>query len=301
MKNDRGDNLAEFVQFATSKTPVAHFLLLTLFFAVLVVVFWNPGWILSFTTQNSALDSQVQIALTAISGFLVLVLSRVILVLVAGKLKPSTIGCIIWLLTELIIAIAMMSLALWIVSGLGTLNLAPLAGEFVLAVIVVEVIPYLVSFLVFRLREAQNEIQRLNGKLFDAQVILGMSAANDPRVVNFYDKGNKLTFSTSCNNILYIEAADNYVNIHYLNEGREDTFILHNSLKEVEARLSDTPMTRCHRSYIVNMENVKLLRKDGAALLLELEGTSKTVPVTKTYSELITERIAPAINTMYKI
>ena len=32
----------------------------------------------------------------------------------------------------------------------------------------------------------------------------------------------------------YIEAADNYVNIHYVNAGKEETFILLNSMKNIE-------------------------------------------------------------------
>lgn len=301
MKSDQRDNLTEFARFLTRRTPVSHFLLLTVFFAVLIVVFGDPSAILSFTTQNTTLDPQIQIAITTISGVAMLVVSRLVLMVISRSLRPSAIGCILWLLAELIAIIAVLSLTLWLVSGTGQLDLATLSGDFLLAVIAVEALPYLVAFLAFRLKEAQDEVQRLHSKLFDAQAIIGLSAANDPRIVNFYDRGNRLAFSTSCSNILYIEAADNYVNIHYQNENHEDTFILHNTLKDVESRLKDTPMIRCHRCYIVNLENVKLLRKEGSTLLLELEGTTKTVPVTKTYSEIITERIAPALNTMYQI
>lgn len=301
MKNDQQYNLTEFARFLTKRTPVSHFLLLTIFFSVLIVVFGDPSDILSFTTQNTKMAAQVQVAITSAAGLAMLVISRIVLMAISGSLRPSAIGCIIWLLTEIIAIIAVLSLTLWLVSGTGRLELATLAGDFLLALLAVEALPYLVSFLAFRLKEAQDEVRHLQSKLFDAQAILGFSDANDPRILNFYDRGNKLAFSTSCANILYIEAADNYVNIHYLNEGHEDTFILHNTLKEMDARLKDTPMIRCHRSYIVNLENVKLLRKEGPALLLELEGTNKTVPVTKTYSGTITERIAPALNTIYKI
>ena len=109
--------------------------------------------------------------------------------------------------------------------------------------------------------------------------------------INFYDKSNKLVFSTSCPNILYIEAADNYVNVHYLDENREETFIVHNSLKDTERYTVDTSLIRCHRGYIVNIDNVKLLRKDGANLILELNGCNKTIPVTKTYAAGITARL----------
>ncbi len=205
-------------------------------------------------------------------------------------------GCLIWILAELIIIIAALCFLLWQVSGGGHLSLAPLAGDILLGIITIEAIPYTITYLAFRLRDEQREVIRLRSELEHYQLqetITPMSAGE--RIINFYDRGNRLVFSTSGRNVLYIESADNYVNIHYLNEGNEDTFILHNTLKDLERRLIDTPMLRCHRGYMVNIENVKLLRKEGITLLLELNGSSKTIPVTKTYAASVTERLAPTI------
>ena len=90
-------------------------------------------------------------------------------------------------------------------------------------------------------------------------------------------------------NVLYVEAADNYVNIHYLNDGKEDTFILHNSLKEIEKRFVGSSLLRCHRGYMVNVENVKLMRKESIGLVLELIQSVHTIPVSKSYTASITQ------------
>ena len=95
-------------------------------------------------------------------------------------------------------------------------------------------------------------------------------------------------FSTRFANVLYIEAADNYANIHYLNDDKEDTFILHNSLKDLEKEYSGMGLLRCHRGYMVNVVNVKLMRKERSGMVLELSSSSKTIPVSKSYTAAVT-------------
>ena len=262
-----------------------------------MVVFGQPMELLDFTTQQTTLNPQLQITYTTIAGLLALALSRGLLYFLSRRQNITPMGCLIWILAELITTISVLSFTLWQVSGTGRLTLAPLAGDFLLGIIAIEALPYTISFLVFRLCEEENEVERLQELLQQLQPdnLMGTTPSGE-HVVNFYDKGNRLVFSISSSNILYIEAADNYVNIHYLNDGHEDTFILHNTLKELEKRLASTTLQRCHRGYMVNIKNVKLLRKEGASLILELNCSTKTIPVTKTYAGTITERIAPNIN-----
>lgn len=287
-------NLAEIDRFFTLRTPLLHFFALTIFFTVLMVVFGQPLDLLELTTQQSDIHPMAQLAATAVAGLLVIGVSRMLLYIYSRRSSISPMGCLLWILVELIATISVMCLTLWQISGGGKLMLAPLAGDLLMGVLVIEALPYLIAYLAYRLYEEKLEVKRLQEQLDQLQpkepVVAGQPG---DRTVNFYDKGKRLVFSTAGTNILYVEAADNYVNIHYLNEGHEDTFILHNSLKEMEKQLSDTPLTRCHRGYIVNIENVKLLRKEGASLLLELTGSSKTIPVTKTYAADITARLAP--------
>lgn len=288
-------NLAEITPFFTQKTSISHFLILTVFFAVLIVVFGEPTGLLAFTTQSSSIIPQLQIAFTTVAGLLTLIASRIFLAILASRHDVTPTGILIWILVELIVNIAVLCFVLWQVSGGGRLTLTPLAGDLLLGLIAIEAMPYVISFLIYRLREEEREVQRLQ-ELLDqnqSQEILVAGPLGE-RTINFYDRGKRLVFSTAGKNVLYIEAADNYVNIHYLNEGHEDTFILHNTLKEMERQLADTSLLRCHRGYMVNIDNVKLLRKEGISLILELSGSSKNIPVTKTYASTVTERLAPS-------
>ena len=287
-------DLAEISPFFTQKTPILHFLLLTVFFTVLVVVFGQPLGLLHFTEDRSELDGHLQVSLMAAAGLMVVSASRWLLSGYSHRRNAAPMTILIWLLAELIAVIAVMELVLWGLSGGGRLQMAPLAADLLMGILIVEALPYVIAMLVFRLRLEHAEVLRLHALVEDLHPADALNASGQSeRTVNFHDKGGRLVFSTQGGNILYIEAADNYVNIHYLNDGHEDTFILHNSLKELEQRMQGGFMLRCHRGYMVNVDNVKLLRKEGQQLLMELNGSAKVIPVTKTYASSVTERLAP--------
>ncbi len=57
----------------------------------------------------------------------------------------------------------------------------------------------------------------------------------------------------SCPDILYIEAMDDYVQIHTSN----NSYLLQQSMNSLEARLNPDQFIRAHRSYIVNIDAIK--------------------------------------------
>ena len=59
------------------------------------------------------------------------------------------------------------------------------------------------------------------------------------------------------------EIADNYVQIWYLNKGVVTKVMLRNTLKAMEEQFEGTKCTiECHRSYMVNLEHVKVIRRE---------------------------------------
>ena len=137
-----------------------------------------------------------------------------------------------------------------------------------------------------RMRDLRKENEQLRQHFQHQEENIKMT--NGDQNINFYDKGGRLAFSTRIGNVLYIEAADNYANIHYMNEGKEDTFILHNSMKDIERDYFASGLLRCHRGYMVYVGNVKVMRKVRGGFLLELNHTARTLPVTKTYASVFT-------------
>jgi DNA-binding LytR/AlgR family response regulator len=112
--------------------------------------------------------------------------------------------------------------------------------------------------------------------------------ATPQKICSFYDEKNELRFSVNRNNLLYIESADNYVNIWYLNKGALTRFMLRNSMKVLEEQLADTNVLRCHRSYMVNFEQINVIRrqKDGIYVEFGLKDVPD-IPISKKYSEKV--------------
>ena len=81
-------------------------------------------------------------------------------------------------------------------------------------------------------------------------------------MIPFYDDKGILKFSIKKENLLYLESAENYVNICYLNKGKISKYLLRDTLKKIEESFAGTEIIRCHRSYMVNFEKVKVIRKD---------------------------------------
>ncbi len=282
-------NINSIQRFLARKESIFLFLVLTFAITILLVVFGQPTAITVFTTQQTALSPIGQIAITFTTGFVTLALSRIALSLVirhSKDIQPAAL--LIWIIGELVLCISVMSLVLWALSGAGKVALAPLVGSIVLGYIGVLSVPCVVTYLIYRLHESDNEIKRLRQE--NQSGVVGQTAQDT--TINFYGKGGKLAFSTKLDKLLYVEAADNYVNIHYVNSGKEDTFILLNTLKNIEKNFSLSSLIRCHRCYIVNAENVKLMRKENSGLVLELNYCQKVIPVSKSFAEAITHYFA---------
>jgi len=137
-------------------------------------------------------------------------------------------------------------------------------------------LPYSVLWLYFSWRDKKEQIERMA----DIQSV----SQNTRDMIPFYDEKGILKFSVKKENIFYLESAENYVSICYLNKGKVSKFLLRDTLKKVEESLAGTDVIRCHRSYMVNFEKVKVIRKDRDTLMLELDNPSGTdIPVSKTY------------------
>jgi DNA-binding LytR/AlgR family response regulator len=137
-------------------------------------------------------------------------------------------------------------------------------------------LPYSVLWLYFSWRDKKEQIERLA----DTPAFSDSSR----NMIPFYDDKGVLKFSVMKENLLYLESAENYVNICYLNKGKVSKYLLRDTLKKMEESFSGTEIVRCHRSYIVNFEKVKVIRKDKDGLKLAYDNPAiADIPVSKTY------------------
>ena len=112
-------------------------------------------------------------------------------------------------------------------------------------------------------------------------------------MLRFADEKGTVRLVLSIENIVSIEAAGNYVTLLYLNANRLTRYSLRNTLKGIEPLCENTTLIRCHRSYYINLQHVRLLRKspDGLLAEIDVEGVAP-VPVSKSYATDVTARFS---------
>ena len=107
----------------------------------------------------------------------------------------------------------------------------------------------------------------------------------DNSLVRFLDIYQRPKLIIAPSAVLFIEARENYVLIHYTEGGRIKSFELRatmTSLEDIAARYS---FVRCHRSFYVNPMHVTVLRKEtGGQVYADLdEEGMPSIPVSKKY------------------
>jgi len=102
----------------------------------------------------------------------------------------------------------------------------------------------------------------------------------------FKDDKGTVCFSIQMDSLYYIESDTNYITIFYLNQGKPEKYLMRSSLKAVSEENDNLNFVRCHRSYIVNFDKVKLYKKEKEGGVIELtDDKMPTIPVSKSYIE----------------
>jgi len=145
-------------------------------------------------------------------------------------------------------------------------------------------IPYLISLLYFAWLDKKQNFEKL--------LVEKQSETEAPRFVNFKDENGDTKLTIKLDDLLYLEASENYVTIHYLNHTQPDRLLLRNSMKRMEEYLAEYPIKRCHRSYMVNLNRIKLAKKTKTGMIIELS-TSVPIrlPVSETYKSEVVKKL----------
>ncbi len=148
-------------------------------------------------------------------------------------------------------------------------------------------LPYSILWLLFSWREKNRLLEKIT-KTEAEHVNVRRN------LIAFPDEKGELKISIDQENLLYVDSADNYATIHYLNKSKLSHYLLRNSLKWIEENLTnETPLVRCHRSFIVNLDKVKVLRKTKDGIFLEMDAlNAPDIPVSKTYYQRVMDKFS---------
>ena len=129
--------------------------------------------------------------------------------------------------------------------------------------------------------------------IFDLAIALaGKNSENIPQddsLMRFMDSTQRLKLMIAPSAVLYIAANENYVNICYLDGERLKEYALRSSMKALEPMMQKYGMVRCQRSYYINPQHVKVLRRDKEGMInAELDTPNvKAVPVSPKYYDAL--------------
>ncbi len=220
-------------------------------------------------------------SLTILTGVLVVVISRIIMYNVHKRHSIKLWHYFVWIFAEILSMSLFYGLFQKVILNDPRLfvDLVKSSSRYTALVIL---LPYSTLWLYFSWREKKEQIERM----VDGQAV----SPNTRDMIPFYDEKGVLKFSVKKENLLYIESAENYVSVCYLNKGKVSKYLLRDTLKKVEESFAGTDVIRCHRSYMVNFEKVKVIKKDRDGLKLELDNVSVAdIPVSKTYVSAVME------------
>lgn len=105
---------------------------------------------------------------------------------------------------------------------------------------------------------------------------------------------NGKTIKLILKEILYISSDDNYVDIHYLADGIRQKAVFRSSLKNMEAQIVTplSPIFRCHRQHLINIEYFTIEKMNSRSMLVTLDNYGDEIPVSKKYIDHIKQHLS---------
>ncbi len=281
----------ELPSFLTEKGNTVRIILFTTVYSLLFINIFRPFNSENWLPHMSDYDYFFYGSLLVVIGMVVISLSRMLMGFVVKRASIGTIEYFSWLFTEVLV------LAIFYVIIANNVNFIKMYQEAnnlsfneaifdifkktVANTFWMLIIPYIMSILYLSNQDLKSKIAKLKNS--DAP-------ENDKNYLQFYDEKGEMKISIMATNVIYLEAADNYVTIKYLKNNTPLEFSLRNSLKSIAEGLTGTAIQRCHRSFMVNFEHVVSLRKDNGELYFEFNVPGiKEIPISKTYNNKIME------------
>ena len=277
----------ELPSYLLEKNNVVRMILFTTVYSLVFINIFRPfnseTWIHNINSTNYFMYS----SLLVLIGMVVVSLSRVIMNLVVRKVSLTYPDYVIWLVCE---AVVLSMFYVFIAYKVGFVdnfmidNPEMTTWEAIFAIfrkstantVWMLLIPYTISLLFLDNQYLKNRVKELG------------SRTTESNIVHLKDEKGEVRLSINVENILYAESSDNYVTVKYINNDKIVDFLLRTNLKKLSDDLRDTPIQRCHRSFMINLLHVTSLKKDQTEFVIQFDTTSiKDITVSKSYQEAI--------------
>jgi len=265
------------------KSNVIRLVVFTAIFALLFINIFQPFGSQNWYPNISQFKYFFFSSLIILIGMLVVVVSRIIMLAFVKKNSIFYWQYGLWVLAEILSMSLFYSLFTKFIPKEGMeRDFIDIFHRSTINTSLVILLPYSILWLYFSWHDKNMMLQKMaqDEPIHDVQ---------KKSFIAFPDEKGELKITIVLENLLYVDSADNYATIHYLNKSKISHFLIRNSLKWMEENLTkESPLVRCHRSYIVNLDKVKVLRKTKDGIFLELDAiNTPDIPVSKTYYERV--------------
>lgn len=241
---------------------------LPLFWLSFVLLYQPQMWVKLLDMETASLNFNATIIMCILLG--VVLISRGILLAVHNTLRMNWSRIIQWELCE-VLAMSMFAALYVTLMYHGEYPYFHVVGKCLYALLLTMIYPYVVLNLAFAyVGEKEKEVY-------------------DDSLMRFVDNTQKLKLMIASSAVLYVEADENYVHVRYMEGERVKDYPLRASMKSLEELMQKHGLLRCQRSYYINPNHIKVLRRDKEGMIsAELDvANQKSIPVSPKYYETV--------------
>ena len=232
-------------------------------------------------TEMSRLEFFFSSSVMILIGMLGIVISKLIFFLTVGRIRFTYLIFGFWHFTDIVL-LAAIYLVVDLVLLKSGMELVDRFTSLLFITLMVLAIPYIISWLYLSMKDKRTKLEDLTENT--------SQEFKEKKMITFRDETEKLRFSVKSEDILYVESTDNYVTVLTLEKGKVKKIMLRNTMKRLEKELEGTLIQRCHRSYMVNFENIKLVKLISTNLYIYMDSPEEIrIPVSKSYAEHVHE------------
>jgi len=243
-------------------------------FSILFLQLYSP---FSSTYWFTLRDNYMLLGTATMYAFSVLFLlsSKVLLIELNRKYGIGIWGLVMFSLAEvLIVSIIYVSITMLVKQNGATLG--ELFPKAIFCIFLILVIPYIIAYLFGYAHGLKLQSGKVEPK------------SKGTLMVSIHDNNGKIKLSLRIMDILYAVSEDNYVKIFYEQDGVVRNSMIRTTAKNIEDDL-EGQITRCHRSYLINIAKVRFFNndRDNLYVILDQDGINP-IPVSRSYRDTIT-------------
>lgn len=242
-------------------------------FAFTFALLYNPFGIAELLRMENA-SSSFNITIIFCILFGVVALSRLALFLLRKRMSVAGLAYTFWVLAEEVVASLFVALYVTLMLN-GAAGFFEVVGRSFGTLFGVCIYPYALLHLALLLYAERTKEE---------------AASDSASLIKFYDEYKKLRIVIAAEAVLFLKSEENYVQIHYADQGKNKKFVLRSSMRALEEQMIRHGLVRCHRSYFINPDHIKMIRKEPSGVVvaeLKAEGY-ESIPISRKYQEEIT-------------